>query len=175
MFEDLGPAGIATALTALLISGIPGDGKLKPLGWWTTLPVAMLAASAYKAAGGPFTIVPDAAGTVIDFMRGLIKGLTIPALTLTVAIFVLYKKLTTKQLGFVALLFFYLAQGAGGNWTYLPTPSRTRGSDSSDVHQPSACARRHPTPSPRRSTTPPSTSRPPPPRTPTRCPACRRP
>ncbi|MEU1155751.1 hypothetical protein ABZ369_22420 [Streptomyces sp. NPDC005918] len=119
MFGDLGPVGVATVLTALLIFGIPGDGKLKPLGWWTTLLVAMLAASAYKAAGGIFTIAPDAAGTVIDFLRSLIKGLTMPALTLTVAIFILYKKLSTKQLGLVALVFFYLAQGAGGNWTYL--------------------------------------------------------
>lgn len=119
MFGDLGPAGIATALTVLLIFGIPGEGKLKPLGWWTTLLVAMLAASSYKAAGGVFNIAPDAAGTVIDFMRGLVKGLTMPALTLSVAIFILYKKLTTKQLGIVALLFFYLAQGAGGNWSYL--------------------------------------------------------
>ncbi|MGW5736994.1 MULTISPECIES: hypothetical protein [Streptomyces] len=119
MFGDLGPVGIALVLTALLILGIPGGGKLKPLGWWTTLLVAMLAASAYKAAGGIFTIVPDAAGTVIDFLRGLIKGATMPALTLTLAIFILYKKLTTKQLGYTALIFFYLAQGAGGNWTYL--------------------------------------------------------
>lgn len=119
MLGDLGPVGIALVLTVLLIVGIPGEGKLKPLGWWTTLLVAMLAASAYKAAGGVFTIVPDAAGTVIDFMRGLIKGVTMPALTICVAIFILYKKLTTKQLGYTALLFFYLAQGAGGNWTYL--------------------------------------------------------
>ncbi|MFZ3569441.1 hypothetical protein ACNYS0_21045 [Streptomyces sp. BH034] len=119
MFGDLGPVGIALVLTALLIFGIPGGGKLNPLGWWTTLLVAMLAASAYKAAGSIFTIVPDAAGTVIDFLRSLIKGATMPALTLTVAIFILYKKLSTKQLGIVALIFFYLAQGAGGNWTYL--------------------------------------------------------
>lgn len=119
MLGDLGSVGIALVLTALLIFGIPGDGKLKPLGWWTTLLVAMLAASAYKAAGPPFTVVPDAAGTVIDFLRGFMKGVTMPALATCVAIFVLYKKLTTKQLGYTALLFFYLAQGAGGNWTYL--------------------------------------------------------
>lgn len=119
MLGDLGSVGIALVLTALLIFGIPGDGKLKPLGWWTTLLVAMLAASAYKAAGPPFTVVPDAAGTVIDFLRGFMKGVTMPALATCVGIFVLYKKLTTKQLGYTALLFFYLAQGAGGNWTYL--------------------------------------------------------
>lgn len=119
MFGDLGPVGVAMGLTALLIFGVPGGGKLKPLGWWTTLFAALLAASAYKAAGGIFTIVPDAAGQVIDFMRSLIKGATMPALTLCVAIFILYKRLSTKQLGYTALIFFYLAQGAGGNWTYF--------------------------------------------------------
>ncbi|MFJ9128924.1 hypothetical protein ACIRJS_32965 [Streptomyces sp. NPDC102340] len=119
MFGDLGPVGIALVLTVLLIVGIPGGGKLKPLGWWTTLLVALLAASAYKAAGGPFNIVPDAAGTVINFLRGLTKGATMPALALSTAIVMLYLKLSTKQLGFVTLVFFYLAQGAGGNWTYL--------------------------------------------------------
>lgn len=119
VFGNLGPVGIALVLTVLLVVGIPGEGKLKPLGWWTTLLVALLAASAYKAAGGIFAVVPDAAGSVIGFMRGLVKGATMPALTLCVAIFILYKKLTTRQLGYTALLFFYLAQGAGGNWSYL--------------------------------------------------------
>lgn len=119
MFGNLGTVGLAAALTCLLIFGIPGGGKLKPLGWWTTVFVAMLAASSYKAAGGPFTIVPDAAGTVIHFLQGFLKGVTMPALALCVAIFMLFKKLTTKQVGFTALLFFYIATGAGGSWTYI--------------------------------------------------------
>ncbi|MFJ8538147.1 hypothetical protein [Streptomyces sp. NPDC093591] len=119
MFGNLGTVGLAAALTALLIFGVPGGGKLKPLGWWTTVFVAMLAASSYKAAGGAFTVVPDAAGTVIDFLQGFLKGVTMPALALCVAIFMLFKKLTTKQVGFTALLFFYIATGAGGSWSYI--------------------------------------------------------
>ncbi|KOG21785.1 hypothetical protein [Streptomyces viridochromogenes] len=119
MFGNLGTVGLAAALTCLLIFGVPGGGKLKPLGWWTTVFVAMLAASSYKAAGGPFTVVPDAAGTVIGFLQGFLKGLTMPALALCVLIFMLFKKLTTKQVGFTALLFFYIATGAGGTWTYV--------------------------------------------------------
>lgn len=119
MFGNLGTVGVAAALTCLLVFGIPGGGQLKPLGWWTTVFVAMLAASAYKAAGPPFTIVPDAAGTVIDFINGFLKGLTMPALALCLTIFMLFKKLTTKQVGLTALLFFYVATGAGGSWTYL--------------------------------------------------------
>jgi hypothetical protein len=119
VFGNLGTVGLAAALTCLLIFGVPGGGKLKPLGWWTTVFVAMLAASSYKAAGGPFTVVPDAAGTVIGFLQGFLKGLTMPALALCVLIFMLFKKLTTKQVGFTALLFFYIATGAGGTWTYV--------------------------------------------------------
>lgn len=119
MFGNLGTVGLAAALTCLLIFGVPGGGKLKPLGWWTTVFVAMLAASSYKAAGGPFTVVPDAAGTVIDFLQGFLKGVTMPALALCVAIFMLFKKLTTKQVGVTSLLFFYIATGAGGSWSYI--------------------------------------------------------
>ncbi|MEU5596648.1 hypothetical protein [Streptomyces sp. NPDC020298] len=119
VFGDLGPVGLAAALTCLLIFGVPGGGKIKPLGWWTTVLVAMLAASAYKAAGGPFTIVPDATGSVIHFAQGFLKGLTMPAITLCVVIFMLFKKLTTKEVGYTALIFFYCASGAGGTWSYI--------------------------------------------------------
>lgn len=119
VFGDLGTVGLASALTALLVFGIPGGGKLKPLGWWTTLLVAMLAGSAYKAAGGLFAIVPDLAGSVIGFANGFVKGITVPAIALCLLIFMLYKKLTTQQLAVVALLFFYVTADAGGSWSYI--------------------------------------------------------
>lgn len=119
MFGNLGTVGVAAALTCLLIFGVPGGGKLKPLGWWTTLLVAMLAASAYAAAGGLFSVVPDMAGTVVRFLDGFVKGLTMPALALCLAIFILFKKLSTKQLAFISLLFFYVAADAGGAWSYV--------------------------------------------------------
>lgn len=119
VFGDLGAAGLAAALTCLMIFGIPAGGKLKPLGWWTTFFVAMLAGSAYKAAGGFFSVVPDLAGSVIHFINGFIKGMTMPALALCFGVFILFKKLTTKQLAVIALLFFYIAAGAGGNWSYI--------------------------------------------------------
>lgn len=119
VFGDLGLVGLAAVLTALLIFGVPGGGRLKPLGWWTTLFVAMLAASSYKAAGGIFTVVPDAASTVVGFAGSLFKGITMAALATCLAIFILWKKLTTKQLAIVALLFFYVASDAGGVWSYI--------------------------------------------------------
>lgn len=116
---NLGTVGVAAALTCLMIWGIPGDGKLKPLGWWTTVLVAMLAGSAYKAAGGLFAIVPDFIGGLIAFGQSFLKGLTMPAIATCLVIFMLFKKLTTRQVGYTALIFFYVASGAGGKWNYI--------------------------------------------------------
>jgi hypothetical protein len=119
VFGHLGPVGLAFVLTVLLLVGIPGGGRLKPLGWWQTLILAMLAGSAYRAAGGIFKMVPDFAGSVIATLNGFIPGVTMPALALGTAVFVLFKKLTTKQVGILGIFFFYIAAGAGGTWSYL--------------------------------------------------------
>lgn len=105
VFGNLGPVGLAVVLTVLLLVGVPGGGKLKPLGWWPTLLVSMLAGSAYKAAGGLFKLVPDFVGSVIATANGVIPGLTMPALALATAIFILFKKLTTKQIGILGIFF----------------------------------------------------------------------
>ncbi|MBP5896332.1 MULTISPECIES: hypothetical protein [Streptomyces] len=119
VFGDLGTVGVAFALTVLLFVGIPGGGKLKPLGWWTTFFVAMLAGSAYEAAGGMFQIVPDMVGSAVTFANGFVKGLTLPAIATSLGMVILWKKMTTKQVAVVALVFFYVASGAGGNWAYI--------------------------------------------------------
>lgn len=113
------PISLAVVLTALLVFGIPGGGRLKPLGWWPTLILSMLAGSAYKAAGGPFGVVPDFVGTLIGTAKGVLPGLTMTALALSLAIFILFKKLTTKQVGLLGILFWYVAAAAGGPWAYV--------------------------------------------------------
>lgn len=119
VFGNLGPVGLAVVLTVLLIFGIPGGGQLRPLGWWPTLILSMLAGSAYKAAGGPFSLVPDLVGSLIATVNGVIPGVTMPALALSMAIFILFKKLTTKQVGLLGIAFWYVAAGAGGTWSYV--------------------------------------------------------
>jgi hypothetical protein len=119
VFGNLGPVGLAVVLTVLLLVGIPGGGKLKPLGWWPTLIFSMLAGSAYKAAGGFFKVVPDFVGSIIDTVNGIIPGLTMPALALATAIFILFKRLSTKQVGMLGIFFWYIAAGAGGTWSYV--------------------------------------------------------
>jgi hypothetical protein len=119
VFGNLGPVGLALVLTVLLVFGIPGGGQLKPLGWWPTLLLSMLAGSAYKAAGGLFKIVPDLVGSLIGTVNSVLPGATMPALALALAIFILFKKLTTKQVGLLGIAFWYVAAGAGGTWSYL--------------------------------------------------------
>ena len=119
VFGNLGTVGLAAVLTCLLIFAVPGGGKLKALGWWTTLFVSMLAADTYAAAGGIFSVVPDFAGSVINFINGFVPGLTMAALATSFTIFILFKKLTTKQLAVSGLVFFYVVSKAGGNWSYL--------------------------------------------------------
>jgi hypothetical protein len=119
VFGNLGPVGLALVLTVLLVFGIPGGGQLKPLGWWPTLLLSMLAGSAYKAAGGLFKIVPDLVGSLIGTVNSVLPGVTMPAIALALAIFILFKKLTTKQVGLLGIAFWYVAAGAGGTWSYL--------------------------------------------------------
>lgn len=119
IFGNLGTVGLALALTVVLLVGIPGGGKIKPLGWWTTLLVAMLAGSAYAAAGGLFKIVPDMVHSLINLANGFFKGATMPAFATCLLSVILWKRMTTRQVAVVALIFFYVAAGAGGNWAYI--------------------------------------------------------
>lgn len=127
VFGNLGPVGLAVVLTVLLLVGIPGGGKLKPLGWWPTLILSMLAGSAYKAAGGMFTLVPDLVGSLIATVNGVIPGLTMPAIALAAVVFILFKRLTTKQVGVLGIVFWYVASGAGGTWSYVSGSIATLG------------------------------------------------
>jgi hypothetical protein len=110
---------LALVLSVLLVFGIPGGGQLRPLGWWPTLILSMLAGSAYKAAGGPFKFIPDLVGSLIGTVSKVLPGVTMAALALSLAIFILFKKLTTKQVGYLGILFWYVAAGAGGSWSYV--------------------------------------------------------
>lgn len=117
LFGNLGIVGLAVALTVLLLVGIKGGGKIKPLGWWPCLILGMLAGSAYAAAGGVFKLVPDLVGALLDVAQGIVPGVTMPAVALTLAIVILFKKLDTKQVALLGIVFWYAASGAGGLWS----------------------------------------------------------
>ena len=114
VFGTLGTAGVATVMTVLLLVGIKGGGKVKPLGWWPCLVGGMLAGSAYYAAGGIFKIVPDLVNSGLKATQGLVPGLTMPAIALCLAIVVLFKKLTTKQVAILGIIYWYAASASGG-------------------------------------------------------------
>ncbi|MGW6481302.1 hypothetical protein ACWGDS_25975 [Streptomyces sp. NPDC055059] len=116
LFGNLGIVGLAVAITALLLFGIKGGGKIKPLGWWPCLIGGMLAGSTYAAAGGIFGIVPDLVGGLLGAVQGIIPGVTPPAVALVVAIVIGFRPLTTKQVAITGIVFFYAATGAGGVW-----------------------------------------------------------
>ncbi|MES9522438.1 hypothetical protein [Streptomyces capoamus] len=119
VFGNLGIVGLAVVMTVLLLVGIKGGGKVKPLGWWPCLIGGMLAGSAYAAAGGIFKMVPDLVGSLLKAAQGVMPGITMPAIALTLAIIILFKKLTTKQVAILGIVFWYAASGAGGLWGTL--------------------------------------------------------
>lgn len=117
VFGNLGIAGLAVVMTVLLLVGIKGGGKVKPLGWWPCLIGGMLAGSAYAAAGGIFKLVPDLVSSLLKAVQGIVPGVTMPAVALTLAIIILFKRLTTKQVAILGIIFWYAASGAGGLWS----------------------------------------------------------
>lgn len=116
VFGNLGIVGLAVVMTVLLLVGVKGGGKVKPLGWWPCLIGGMLAGSAYAAAGGVFKLVPDLVGSLLDATKGLAPGITMPAIALSLAIVILFKKLSTQQVAMLGIIFWYAASGAGGIW-----------------------------------------------------------
>jgi hypothetical protein len=119
VFGNLGIVGLAVVMTVLLLVGIKGGGKIKPLGWWPCLIGGMLAGSSYAAAGGIFKMVPDLVGSLLKAAQGVMPGITMPAIALTLAIIILFKKVTTKQVAILGIVFWYAASGAGGLWGTL--------------------------------------------------------
>lgn len=121
VFGNLGIVGLAVALTALLLVGVKGGGKVKPLGWWPCLILGMLAGSSYYAAGGLFKIVPDLVAGGLSAVQGLVPGMTMAAIALTLAIVIFFKKLTTKQVALLGIVFWYAASAGGGLWGQVAT------------------------------------------------------
>lgn len=116
VFGNLGIVGLAVVMTVLLLVGIKGGGKVKPLGWWPCLIGGMLTGSAYYAAGGVFKIVPDLVDSGLKTVQGLIPGVTMAAIALCLAIIIFFKGLSTKQVAIMGIIFWYAASAAGGIW-----------------------------------------------------------
>lgn len=116
LLGSLGAVGLAGALTVLLWLGTSTGGKLKPLSWGACLFLSMVAGASYKAAGPPFDVVSDLVNDLIGTSGQVLPGYSMPAFALTLAIIILFKKLSTRQVSMLGIVFWYVASGAGGVW-----------------------------------------------------------
>ncbi|WP_371799081.1 hypothetical protein OG963_14765 [Streptomyces sp. NBC_01707] len=117
----LGAVGLAGALTALLWFGTSSGGKMKPLGWGVCLVLSMIAGAAYNAAGPPFDMVSSLVRDGIGMFTSVFPGYTMASLALTLLIIILYKKLTTRGVSMLGIVFWYVASGAGGGFAIVAT------------------------------------------------------
>ncbi|MFE3378763.1 hypothetical protein [Streptomyces anulatus] len=119
LLPAFGAPGLALGLTAFLWFGTTTGGKVKPLGWWWTLFLAMLAGAAYKAAGTPFDLVSSLVNDGLGLFGDLVAGTTMAGIALFLTGVILYYKLTTRQVAVIGIVFWYVASGAGGGYSLL--------------------------------------------------------
>ncbi|MFC8463394.1 hypothetical protein [Streptomyces sp. NPDC057250] len=119
LIPEFGAAGLAIGLTAILIFGTSTGGKVKPLGWWWTLILAMIAGAAYKAAGTPFDLVSSLVNDGLGLIGKTVPQATMAGIALALTGVILYKKLTTRQVAVIGLIFWNVASGAGGGFSLI--------------------------------------------------------
>jgi hypothetical protein len=119
LIPAFGAAGLALGLTGILWFGTSTGGKVKPLGWWWTLFLAMIAGAAYNAAGTPFDLVSGVVQDLLGLFKTLAPEATMAGIGLFLTAVILYFKLTTRQVAVLGIIFFNVATGAGGGYTLL--------------------------------------------------------
>lgn len=114
LLGTLGPFGLAFLLTIVLVVGTQGGGKIKPLGWGWTLALSLIAGASYAATGWPFSLVKGIVSDLLALAEGVMPGLTLPAIGLSMVAVILWKKLSTRGVAMMAIPFFYIASSADG-------------------------------------------------------------
>ncbi|QKW06981.1 hypothetical protein HUT18_11795 [Streptomyces sp. NA04227] len=114
LIGSLGPFGLATFLTVVLILGTSGGGKVKPLGWGWTLFLSILAGASYAATGWPFSIVKGVVNDLLVLVNSVAPELTLPAIGLCMMAIISWKKLTLRGLVTMGIPLFYIASSADG-------------------------------------------------------------
>ncbi|MFJ6014506.1 hypothetical protein [Streptomyces sp. NPDC092952] len=119
LIPAFGAPGLALGLTGILFFGTSTGGKVKPLGWWWTLFLAMIAGAAYKAAGTPFDLVSGLINDLLGLVGGVVPQATMAGIGLFVTGVILYKKLSTRQVAVTGIVYWYIASGAGGGFSLI--------------------------------------------------------
>ncbi|MGW6459124.1 hypothetical protein ACWF94_24910 [Streptomyces sp. NPDC055078] len=119
LIPAFGAAGLALGLTGILFFGTSTGGKVRPLGWWWTLFLAMVAGASYKAAGTPFDLVSSLVNDLLGLFGDVAPGTTMAGIALFLTGVILYKKLTTRQVAVIGIIYWYVASGAGGGFSLL--------------------------------------------------------
>lgn len=119
LIPAFGAAGLALGLTGILWFGTSTGGKVKPLGWWWTLVLAMIAGASYNAAGTPFDLVSSLVQDLLGLFSDVVSGATMAGIALFITGVILYNKLTTRQVAVIGIVYFNVATGAGGGFTIL--------------------------------------------------------
>jgi hypothetical protein len=118
LIPALGPEGLAVVLTVVLILGTKEggkEGKVKPLGWWSTLILSLIAGASYVAGGWPFDIVPKLImGDIVGAIAAIKPGLSLPAIGISLMAVLMWLGLTRRQVAVIGLVLFYILAGAGG-------------------------------------------------------------
>lgn len=125
LIPAFGAPGLALGLTGILFFGTSTGGKVKPLGWWRTLFLAMVAGAAYKASGTPFDLVSSLVNDLLALFGDVVQRTTMAGIALFVTSVILYKKLTTRQVAVIGILYWYIASGAGGGFSLLAEKIQT--------------------------------------------------
>ncbi|MDN3056886.1 hypothetical protein PH213_20490 [Streptomyces sp. SRF1] len=110
----IGPVGLAVLLTVILIVGTTSGGKVKPLGWGWALFLSVLAGASYAAADWPFSLVRGVVRDLVALSDGVIPGLTLPAIGLSMLAIILWQKMTTRGVVMMGIPFWYIAASANG-------------------------------------------------------------
>lgn len=119
LIPEFGAAGLAMGLSGFLWFGTTGGGKVKPLGWWWTLLLSMIAGASYNAAGSPFDLVASLIQDLLRVFGDVVPNATMAGIALFLSSVILYKKLTTRQVAVMGILFWYVASGAGGAFNII--------------------------------------------------------
>ncbi|WP_406501565.1 hypothetical protein OHA04_27485 [Streptomyces sp. NBC_01590] len=119
LIPEFGAAGLALGLTGFLWFGTSTGGKAKALGWWWTLFLAMVAGASYMAAGTPFDLVSTLVNDLLGLFGEVVARATIAGVALFLTGVILYKKLTTRQVAVIGILYFHVISGAGGGFGLL--------------------------------------------------------